>query len=179
MGIGSLLIALSIAALGTSVASLVVRDHPSTAIPSIIITASTLFITALLWVAKRYLARALNSSTMNGEALCALSCVQFSGVVLVGSLIYRVWHGGWWVDSATSIVIALLFGWEGIKMVRWGQNKDFDGGCCSDCRPSKQTAKVETPLQNATVGSMEEQVSAKGPHGCCGKENAVADPEQV
>ncbi|KAF9243142.1 hypothetical protein BU15DRAFT_60006 [Melanogaster broomeanus] len=44
---------------------------------------------ALLWPEKRYPARAFNSSTMNREALCALSCMQSSAVLLVGSIIYR------------------------------------------------------------------------------------------
>lgn len=130
-GIGFLLIALALAAIGTSIASLVAHEHPSRSDAALIIAGSTMFITFLLWIPKRYLARALNSSTMQGEALCALSCIQFSGVLLVGSLIYRVWEDGWWVDSATAIVIALLFGWEGFKMVRWAQDKDFTGGCCA------------------------------------------------
>ncbi|KAI6134606.1 hypothetical protein EDD17DRAFT_122331 [Pisolithus thermaeus] len=129
--IGSLLIALALAAVGTSIASLAAHEHPSRSDAALIIAGGTMFITFLLWIPKRYLACALNSSTMQGEALCALSCIQFSAVLLVGSLIYRVWENGWWVDSATAIVIALLFGWEGFKMVRWAQDKDFSGGCCA------------------------------------------------
>ncbi|KAI6021487.1 hypothetical protein BKA83DRAFT_4282581, partial [Pisolithus microcarpus] len=110
-GIGSLLIALALAAVGTSIASLVAHEHP--------------------W------------PTMQGEALCALSCIQFSAVLLIGSLIYRVWENGWWVDSATAIVIALLFGWEGIKMVRWAQDKDFSGGCCAHHHEKTQLSVLE------------------------------------
>ncbi|KAF9225950.1 hypothetical protein BS17DRAFT_807443 [Gyrodon lividus] len=169
IGIGLLLIALAVAAIATSIASLVVHDHPNTSTPSLIIAASTSFISILLWLVKRYLARALNSSTMNGEALCALSCVQFGGVILVGSLIYRVWRGGWWADSAAAIVIALLFGREGIKMMRWAQNKDFNGNCCSDCRPRDYIGGV---TQVAPTGG---QVPADSPcteTGCheCSKE---------
>ncbi|KAH7926546.1 hypothetical protein BV22DRAFT_988068, partial [Leucogyrophana mollusca] len=130
ISIGSLLVMLALAAIGTSIASLVKHDHPSPSDASLIIASSTMFITFLLWIPKRYLARALNSSTMAGEALCSLSCIQFSAVLLVGSLIYRAWRGGWWVDSATAILIAFLFGWEGVKMVRWARNDKFDGGCC-------------------------------------------------
>ncbi|KIJ15946.1 hypothetical protein PAXINDRAFT_11520 [Paxillus involutus ATCC 200175] len=179
-GIGLLLIMLAFAAMGTSIASLVVHDHPSTSTPSLIIAASTSFINILLWVAKRYLARALDSSTMNGEALCALSCLQFGGVLLVGSLIYHVWHGGWWADSVTAIVIGLLFGWEGFKMVRWARHEDFDGGCCTDCRPRNCTDNVVTP-QNATAAGIKEQVPAGSPctdtgcHGCSKEEHAVVE----
>ncbi|KAH7920249.1 hypothetical protein BV22DRAFT_1098443 [Leucogyrophana mollusca] len=129
MSIGSLLVMLALAAIGTSIASLVAHDHPSPSNASLIIASATLFIMFLFWLPKRYLARALDSSTMAGEALCTLSCMQFSAVLLVGSLVYRVWRGGWWVDAATAIVIALLFGWEGVRMVRWARSDAFDGGC--------------------------------------------------
>ncbi|KAI5995681.1 hypothetical protein EDD15DRAFT_2164883, partial [Pisolithus albus] len=133
-----LLIALALAAVGTSIASLAAHEHPSHSDAALIIAGSTMFIMVLLWILKRYLALAANSGTMQGEALCALSCVQFSAVLLIGSLVYRVWENGWWVDSATAIVIALLFGWEGIKMVRWAQARDFSGGCCAHCTDSCQ-----------------------------------------
>ncbi|KAH7882341.1 hypothetical protein F5I97DRAFT_1785080, partial [Phlebopus sp. FC_14] len=131
--IGALLIALTLAAIGTSIASLVAHEHPTTSDASPIIAAVSIGSMFLLWLPKRYLARALNSSTMHGEAMCTLSCLQLSVALLIGSLIYREWRGGWWVDSVTAIVIALLFGWEGIKMIRWAMDKDFDGGCCASC----------------------------------------------
>ncbi|KAL4078324.1 hypothetical protein V8B97DRAFT_2003548 [Scleroderma yunnanense] len=145
--IGFLLVILALAAIGTSIASLVAHEHPSRSDATLIIAGGTIVITFLLWIPKRYLAHALNSSTMQGEALCALSCIQFSAVLLVGSLIYRVWPHGWWVDSATAIVIALLFGWEGIKMVRFAQSKDFNGGCCNhSAAKSASTTPVVVPF---------------------------------
>lgn len=127
--IGTLLVMLALAAIGTSIASLIAHEHPSSSNASLIISACATFIMFLFWVPKRYLAKTLNSSTMNGETLCTLSCIQFSGALLIGSLIYRTWRSGWWVDSATAIVIALLFAWEGYKMMRWASNDRFDGGC--------------------------------------------------
>lgn len=62
-----------------------------------------------IWLPKRYLARALNSSTMQGEATCSLSCIQITLVLFAGSLIYKLWRGGWWVDSATSMILGVLF----------------------------------------------------------------------
>jgi hypothetical protein len=87
-----------------------------------------------IWLPKRYLARALDSSAMAGEATCSLSCIQITIVLFIGSLIFKLWPGGWWVDSATSLVLGLLFFWEGYKMIRWVRDPDFDGGCCKDCR---------------------------------------------
>ena len=88
----------------------------------------------LIWLPKRYLARALDSSAMKGEAICSLSCIQMTIVLFIGSLIFRLWKGGWWVDAATAIVLGFLFGWEGIKMVMWARDPEFSGGCCKDCK---------------------------------------------
>jgi len=88
-----------------------------------------------IWLPKRYLARALDSSAMAGEATCSLSCIQITIVLFVGSLIFRLWSGGWWIDSATSLILGLLFFWEGYKLIKWVRDPDFDGGCCKKCHP--------------------------------------------
>ncbi|KZT27289.1 hypothetical protein NEOLEDRAFT_1060878 [Neolentinus lepideus HHB14362 ss-1] len=136
LSIGTLLLALAAATIATAIAVLVRHEEPDTSNASLIISASALVIMVFIWLPKRYLARALNSSTMEGEATCSLSCIQITVALFVGSLIFRVWRGGWWVDGATSIVLGFLFGWEGQKMVRWARNPEFDGGCCGSCRPS-------------------------------------------
>jgi len=97
----------------------------------------------LIWLPKRYLARALDSSAMKGEATCSLSCIQITIVLFIGSLIFRLWKGGWWVDAATAIVLGLLFGWEGVKMVMWARDPTFSGGCCKDCKPLPVDARME------------------------------------
>ncbi|TFK46721.1 hypothetical protein OE88DRAFT_888337 [Heliocybe sulcata] len=135
LAIGSLLLTLAAATIATAIAVLVRHEEPDSSNASLIISASALVIMILVWLPKRYLARALNSSTMQGEATCSLSCIQITIVLFIGSLIYRVWRGGWWVDGATSIILGLLFGWEGLKMVKWARNPEFDGGCCGSCRP--------------------------------------------
>ena len=182
--IGALLVALTIGAIATSATSLATHDHPSTAIPSILIAATSTGFTFLLYLVKRYLARALDSSALNGEAVCALCCMQLSVVLLIGSLIYRLWEGGWWVDAATAIVIGLMFGWEGIKMIRWARNKDFDGGCCGGCH-SKEMATPEcaTPSEEAEKRKEPEQKHSlcSSSTQCCGgskKEDQVSG-EQV
>jgi divalent metal cation (Fe/Co/Zn/Cd) transporter len=183
--IGSLLVALTIAAIATSATSLAAHEHPSTTLPAILIAATSTGFTLLLYFIKRYLARALDSSVLNGEALCALCCTQLSVVLLLGSLIYRVWKGGWWVDSATAIVIGLMFGWEGFKMVRWARNKEFDGGCCAHCH-SEDTAAPgsKTPSAEAEAEKPEEPeqkrclCSSSKCYACSTKEESV-HKEQV
>ncbi|KAG2150221.1 uncharacterized protein EDB93DRAFT_339113 [Suillus bovinus] len=162
LAIGILLAMLTLAAVGTSIASLIAHDHPSPSNASLIIAASAAFIMFLFWVPKRYLAKALDSSTMNGEALCTLSCIQFSGALLIGSLVYRVWRGGWWVDSATAIVITMLFGWESFKMIRWASNDKFNGSCCC----GQEGRKAD---EQAIPGVIMMQQPSAAPQRCCGE----------
>ena len=168
--IGALLVSLALAAIATSAASLSAHEHPTTALPALLIAATATGIMLVLYLAKRYLARALNSSTLHGEALCALSCMQLSVVLLAGALIFRVWEGGWWVDAATAILIGLLFGWEGVKMIRWARNEDFDGGCCPECRPKDKVASRCTtrPVEVEKPKEPELKQSACASTHCCG-----------
>ncbi|KAG7098277.1 hypothetical protein E1B28_000239 [Marasmius oreades] len=148
--IASLLLALSLATEGTAIFGLVKHVEPSTSNASLIVSASALVFMVLLWLPKGYLARKLNSSAMQGETQCSLSCIQMTVVLFAGALIYRLWKGGWWVDSATSIILGLLFGWEGWKMWRWARSPDFDGGCCCshkhDVEAAGDQAKAKVEL---------------------------------
>lgn len=132
-GIGILIGLLALAAEGSAIAGLVLHTEPDTSNASLIISASALVIMILIWLPKRWLARELNSSTMAGEATCSLSCIQITIVLFAGSLIFRVWHGGWWVDNATTIMLGLLFFREAWKMLAWVRDPNFNGGCCGDC----------------------------------------------
>jgi hypothetical protein len=146
LGIGLLLIALALSTFAGAVATLVMHQEPDSSNASLIISASALVFMVLIWLPKRYLAKALDSSTMRGEATCSLSCIQITCVLFTGSLIFRVWRGGWWVDGATSIVLSFLFAWEGIKMVRWARSSEFTGGCCGSC--------VADPKRDAELGEV-------------------------
>lgn len=132
--IGILLALLALATEITAIVNLVLHLEPDSSTASLIISASALVIMIFIWLPKRYLARTLNSSTMAGEAACSLSCIQITIVLFIGSLVFRLWKGGWWIDSATSLILGLLFARESYKMITWVRNPEFDGGCCSDCR---------------------------------------------
>ncbi|KAF8580219.1 hypothetical protein K439DRAFT_1619982 [Ramaria rubella] len=138
LSIAGLLLCLSIGTEVSSIVSLALHHTPDSSNTTLIISSTALVIMILIWLPKRYLARALNSSTMQGEATCSLSCIQITTVLLIGAVVFRVWRGGWWVDGATSLALGLLFGWEGIKMVRWALNPAFKGGCCEDCSPASK-----------------------------------------
>ncbi|KAJ8521260.1 hypothetical protein ONZ45_g2059 [Pleurotus djamor] len=136
-GIAILLILLGLATEAISMLGLVRHDEPDASNASLIISASALVIMILIWLPKNYLARTLDSSAMQGEAQCSLSCIQITIVLFAGSLIFRLWKGGWWVDSATSIILGLMFAWEGFKLLRWVRNPSFDGGCCKHDSPGR------------------------------------------
>ncbi|KAF8524111.1 hypothetical protein BU17DRAFT_43214, partial [Hysterangium stoloniferum] len=131
-----LLIGLSLATEIAAITALSLHQEPDSSNVSLIVSASALVLMVAIWLPKRYLARALNSSAMAGEATCSLSCIQITIVLFVGSLIFKLWTKGWWVDSATSLILGVLFGWEGYKMVKWVRDPNFDGGCCKDGHPS-------------------------------------------
>lgn len=137
--IGGLLVGLAISTEIVSISGLALRSKPQSSNASLIVSASALVLMVLIWLPKRYLARELNSSAMAGEATCSLSCLQITAVLFVGSLIYRLRPSGWWADDSTSLVLGLMFGWEGYKLVKWVRDPDFDGGCCKACQPSKDT----------------------------------------
>ncbi|KAF8198629.1 hypothetical protein BJ912DRAFT_952150 [Pholiota molesta] len=132
--IGALLVALSLGTEISAIVSLSSHQHPDSSNASLIVSASALVLMIGIWLPKRYLARALDSSVMAGEATCSLSCIQITIVLFIGSLVFRLWSGGWWVDSATSIILGFLFFWEGYKIIKWVRDPNFDGGCCKECR---------------------------------------------
>ena len=102
----------------------------------------------LIWLPKRYLAKALNSAAMEGEALCSLTCVQITVVLFVGSLIFKLWPGGWWCDGATSLGLSLLFACDGWRTISWSMNPKFDGGCCKSCAtPVSPKTDQPSPLE--------------------------------
>lgn len=131
--IGILFGILALGTWGTSISTLARHGHPDTSTPSLIISASALGIMILIWAPKPWIAKSLNSSAMHGEAKCSMACICVTSVLLVGAIIYRFWRGGWWVDSATAIVLGFFFARESIGMVRWGLSDDFSGGCCKSC----------------------------------------------
>jgi len=149
--IGGLLLMLAIGTEVSAIVALALHQEPDISNASTVVSAGALILMVVIWLPKRYLARELNSSAMQGEATCSLSCIQITIVLFVGSFVFRLWHGGWWVDSATSLLLGILFGWEGWKMVRWVCDPAFDGGCCGHCGPHKKSVP---PVGAAELGEI-------------------------
>lgn len=130
IGIGILFCILTIGTWITSIISLVNHHTPNTAMPSIIISSSALGIMIFIWAPKPWLAKKLNSSAMNGEAKCSLACIFITLTLLIGTLIYKFWENGWWVDSVLAIILGLFFAKETYSTLKWGFDPNFSGGCC-------------------------------------------------
>ncbi|RUS25490.1 hypothetical protein BC938DRAFT_472081 [Jimgerdemannia flammicorona] len=133
LGVGVIMCLLSIGTIVASVVALAERESPGSTFPGIIISSVVIGIMLSLWLVKRWLARVLDSPAMRSDAKCSLACVSLSGVLLVGSLVFKVVPGAWWVDAVAALLLAFLFAKEGVEMIRYTLSKDFKGGCgCSD-----------------------------------------------
>lgn len=133
IGIGILFGILTIGTWVTSIISLIKHSRPDSSTPSLIISASALGLMILIWLPKPWLAKSLNSSAMHGEAKCSLACIYITTILLIGTIIYRFWEGGWWVDSSIAIILGLFFAKDCFEMISWGLSSKFNGGCCKTC----------------------------------------------
>ncbi|EWS73948.1 cation efflux family protein (macronuclear) [Tetrahymena thermophila SB210] len=135
--IGVFFIILSIVTIVVSSIALYREDRPDSTIDNIIISIIGLIVTVIFWYIKNKISKVLNSSAIAGDAACNLACIKLTIVLLIGSIIYTFWKGGWWIDSSMAIILALFFLKEGYQMLKWGLSKNFTGGC-GDCCGSKQ-----------------------------------------
>lgn len=178
-GIGLLFIILAATTFAISSVTLSKHEHPDTVLPSLIISASALALMIAIWLPKVYLYKRLNSSTMKAEADCSLACIALTSVLLGGSVIYRFWKGGWWVDSAVALVFGLYFAKDGIEMVRWTRHPEFNGGCCNTCaaRPITQEHSRSQTSNNRCDCCMEKQSCKEA--GQCMCANVDSDEECI
>lgn len=136
LGIGVLFILLTIGTWVASIVALATHAEPESSKASLIVSAASLVFMIFVWLPKPWIATELNSSVMRGEAACSLACIYLTIVLFIGSLIYKLWQGGWWIDSAVAILLGFFFLRQGWEMITWARNKDFDGGCCKTCSTS-------------------------------------------
>lgn len=133
LGIGILFIILAIGTWVASIVALATHAEPESSKASLIVSAGSLLCMIFIWLPKPWIAAELNSSVMRGEAACSLACIYLTIVLFIGSLVYKLWEEGWWVDSAVAILLGFFFLREGYEMIAWARNKDFNGGCCKTC----------------------------------------------
>ena len=129
LGIGGLFVLLAVGIAGGAVLQLAAGHHPPTTVPGLVISLLSLAFMAWLWRAKREAAQVLDSATLAADAACSLACIQLSGVLLAGSLVFLVAPRLWWVDAASALALAALIAREGLGMVRAARSPAFTGGC--------------------------------------------------
>lgn len=138
--IGWLFVLLAAGTIAGSAFKLFQHGSPDTTIPGVVISLLSLSFMFYLWSAKKKVARALDSATMEKDADCSLACIKLSLVLLAGSAVYSLSPLLWWVDSAAALVIAFMIGSEGVETIRAAGREDFSGGCgCGGgCSPAKR-----------------------------------------
>jgi hypothetical protein len=178
-GIGLLFVILTATTFAISYVTLSKHEHPDTALPSLIISASALALMIAIWLPKMHLYKRLNSSAMKAEADCSLACIALTSVLLGGSVIYRCSKGGWWVDCSVALVFGLYFAKEGIGMVRWPRHSEFNGGYCNTCTtpPITQEHSRSQTSNNRCDCCMEKQSCKEAAQCMC--VNADSDNECI
>jgi divalent metal cation (Fe/Co/Zn/Cd) transporter len=129
LAIGILFLVLAGVVVGGSLLQLAQRHHPATTLPGLLIALASLSFMVWLWRAKGAAARALDSAALASDAACSLACIQLSGVLLAGSLVFWLLPGLWWADAVAACALALLIAKEGWSMVRAARSPGFGGGC--------------------------------------------------
>ena len=159
LGIGILFIILAIGTWVASIIALTTHAEPESSQASLIISAGSLLCMIFIWLPKPWIAIELNSSVMRGEAACSLACIYLTIVLFIGSLIYKLWEGGWWVDSTVAILLGFFFLHQGWEMISWARNKDFNGGCCNTCSTSSSPPSGENSHLTSTTAGCSESTS--------------------
>ncbi|MGH3522937.1 MAG: cation transporter, partial [Mycobacterium sp.] len=94
-------------------------EHPAeTSVIGIALTAAALVLMPALGRAKRMLAVRLGSAATAGEGIQNYLCGAQAAAVLVGLAITAGWSGGWWLDPAIGLGIAVVAVWQGIRAWR-------------------------------------------------------------
>ena len=145
LGIGILFILLTLGTWIASTVALAMHSEPDSSKPSLIVSAASLVCMIFVWLPKPWIATELDSSVMRGEAACSLACIYLTIMLFAGSLIYKLWQNGWWIDSTMAILLGFFFLHEGWEMIAWARNKDFNGGCCKTCSPTTVPTSFTNP----------------------------------
>jgi divalent metal cation (Fe/Co/Zn/Cd) transporter len=129
LGIGVLLALLALGTAAGAVVQLVLRHHPDTTLPGLLVSLASLGFMFWLWTSKKRAARALDSRSLEGDAACSLACIQLSTVLFAGSLVFLLVPALWWVDAVAAFLLAGFIVREGIEGIRAALRPGFTGGC--------------------------------------------------
>lgn len=128
-GIGILFLILAVITAVAAVVQLTEGNHPHSTLAGIIVSVVSLSFMVYLWKAKLAVAKLLDSKTLASDAACSLACIQLSGVLLVGSLVFWLFPSLWWADAIAALGISALVAREGWETIAASRKPDFKGGC--------------------------------------------------
>jgi len=97
-----------------AVRDLYLRHAPETSVPGMILAVVSLIIMPVLAIAKRRLARSLDSRALSADSTETLFCSYFSATLLVG-LVLNAWLGWWWADPLSALIMVVLMIREGFE----------------------------------------------------------------
>lgn len=110
-------------------AQLTSGGHPTSTLPSVIVSVVSLTMMGFLWRAKLAAAAALDSRTLAMDAACSRACIQLSAVLLAGSLLFLLVPALWWADGLAALVLSAFIAREGWEGWQASGKPDFAGGC--------------------------------------------------
>ncbi len=112
--ISNLLLALAVFLAVSASLDLYHGHRPQSTMAGSVIALLSLLVMGWLYRSKMSCARALKSDALRADAICTLSCMWLSGLLLLGSLFYE--FAGWaWVDAITTLGMAILIAREGAE----------------------------------------------------------------
>lgn len=102
------------------------RRAPEFSLPGLILAALSLAIMPVLALAKRRVARALNSRALAADSMETLLCSYLSATLLAGLALNGLF-GWWWADPVAALVMAAFMIREGVETWR-GESRGCDSG---------------------------------------------------
>ena len=96
---------------------LLLRRAPAFSLAGMILAAASLAVMPVLGVAKRRVARALNSKALAADSLQTFACAYLSAALLMG-LTLNGWLEWWWADPAAALAMCAFMTREGVEIFR-------------------------------------------------------------
>lgn len=103
-----------------SISKLMSREAPHESVAGIIIAILSIIIMPSLGLAKRKIARQINSKALEADAMETMICAYLS-VILLAGLALNYFFDWWWADPVAGLLMVILIlkeGWEAIEESR-------------------------------------------------------------
>lgn len=115
--IGWSFLALAVYVAADAAASLWTRERPDRSIVGTVVLMMSVLVMPLLARAKRRVARALDSASLEAEATQTSLCAYLSAIALAGVAL-NVVAGWWWADPVAALAMTPIIAREGLEGIR-------------------------------------------------------------